>query len=49
VLPLWSFQGARRPAARHTRTPQLCLLKGSRTVSQNSTAYGLLRRGRRCF
>jgi hypothetical protein len=50
VLSLWSFQGARRPAARLAENDRNPLLFDSiGTVSQNSTAYGLLRRGRRCF
>jgi hypothetical protein len=36
VLSLWSFQGARRPAARLAENDRT---RG--TVSQNSTAYGL--------
>ena len=48
VLSLWSFQGARRPAARPTRRTAPCRHSDG-TVSQNSTAYGLLRRGRRYF
>ena len=45
LLPLWSFQGAREPvpALPRSTAPKIG------TVSQNSTAYGLLRRGRRCF
>ena len=43
VLPLWSFQGARRPAARHTRNTApkhgLSKLNSVRTATSRSTLF----------
>jgi hypothetical protein len=44
---VFKVHAGRRPALPRRTVP--CLQRGGGTVSQNSTAYGLRRRGRRCF